>query len=132
MSVGPNRWREQRKAARANRLRPTIEACEVRPRRGAAGYEVTIRGSDLVTPGVFVDARIGDQRITDLRLTSAREFTGVLAEEPRARELVYTVGSLEARGPVTMVSRSTTLGAGDVPELLSRWWGRIRRKVRGG
>jgi hypothetical protein len=101
MSIGPNEWRRQRQAAREGGPRPSIVACDVRPRPDAPGYTVTIRGSDLVGPGVPIEARVGDVPLRDVEVSRDGVITGTLLEPPRELQVVVGAG----RGEATAVAR---------------------------
>jgi hypothetical protein len=126
MSIGPDRWHRVRRAAQDHRPRPVIRSCEVRPRLGS-GFQVTIEGSGLIRPGIFLDARIGDQPVTDVRVSRDGRVTGTLAEPPGSPQLVVTIGSDEIRAPATRHARPAPQELRALPHRLTRWLHQARR-----
>lgn len=125
MSVGPDRWHRVRRAAQDHRPRPVVRSCEVRPRLGP-GYEVTIEGSGLIRPGVFLDARVGDEPVTDVRVSRDGRITGRLAGPPGSPQLVVTIGSDEIRARATRHARPAPPELPALPRRVTRWLNEAR------
>lgn len=126
--IGPDRWQRVRRAAQDHRSRPVVRSCEVHPRLGS-GFQVTIEGSGLIRPGVFLDARIGDRPVTEVRVSPDGRITGTLAEPPASPHLVVRIGSDEIRAPAT---RHALPAPPELPVLarrLTRWLRRARRRL---